>query len=71
MLGASRTASALGVHRHTVRHRVEAAERVSGRRLSSAQDRHELWLALQARDLGRAGGSAPAATSGRAGSDRF
>lgn len=48
------TASALGVHRHTVRNRVEATERISGRRLASAQDRHELWLALRARDLGRA-----------------
>ncbi|MBP2369097.1 PucR family transcriptional regulator [Pseudonocardia parietis] len=48
------TASALGVHRHTVRNRVEAAEWISGRRLASAQDRHELWLALRARDLGRA-----------------
>ncbi|MCM3848859.1 PucR family transcriptional regulator ligand-binding domain-containing protein [Pseudonocardia sp. DR1-2] len=49
------TATALGVHRHTVRNRITAAEQVSGRRLSAAQDRHELWLALQARDLGRAG----------------
>ncbi|MFP5070574.1 PucR family transcriptional regulator [Pseudonocardia nantongensis] len=49
------TASGLGVHRHTVRNRIEAAERISGRRLDSAQDRHELWLALRARDLGRAG----------------
>ncbi|WP_060722077.1 PucR family transcriptional regulator [Pseudonocardia sp. EC080625-04] len=49
------TASALGVHRHTVRNRIETAEGVSGRRLGSAQDRHELWLALRARDLGRAG----------------
>ncbi|OLL70974.1 regulatory protein [Pseudonocardia sp. Ae168_Ps1] len=49
------TASALGVHRHTVRNRIETAEGVSGRRLGSAQDRHELWLALRARDLGGAG----------------
>lgn len=63
------TAAALGVHRHTVRNRIAAAERLSGRRLSSAQDRHELWLALQARDLGRAGDDTPPA--GGAGADRF
>ncbi|GAA1857982.1 hypothetical protein GCM10009772_37730 [Pseudonocardia alni subsp. carboxydivorans] len=49
------TATAPGVHRHTVRNRITAAEQVGGRRLSAAQDRHELWLALQDRDLGRAG----------------
>lgn len=49
-------ASALGVHRHTVRNRIAAAEQVTGRRLDTAQDRHELWLALRARDLGRAVG---------------
>jgi purine catabolism regulator len=46
-----RTAEALGVHRHTVRHRIEAVEQRTGRRLAVAQDRHELWLALRARDL--------------------
>lgn len=46
-------AAALGVHRHTVRSRVEAVEKVTGRRLASAQDRQELWLALRARDLAR------------------
>jgi purine catabolism regulator len=37
-------ASALRVHRHTLRHRIDAIERLTG------QDRHELWLALGARD---------------------
>lgn len=46
-------ATTLGVHRHTVRARIEAVERLTGRRLGSAQDRHELWLALRARDLAR------------------
>jgi PucR family transcriptional regulator, purine catabolism regulatory protein len=40
-------ASALRVHRHTMRHRIDAVERLTGRRLDSAQDRHELWLALR------------------------
>ena len=46
-------ASALRVHRHTMRHRIDAIERLTGRRLDSAQDRHELWLALRARDAAR------------------
>ncbi|MGY1622898.1 PucR family transcriptional regulator ligand-binding domain-containing protein [Geodermatophilus sp. SYSU D00965] len=46
-------ATALGVHRHTVRARIEAVERLTGRRMGSAQDRQELWLALRARDLAR------------------
>jgi purine catabolism regulator len=46
-------AAALGVHRHTVRARIEAAQELTGRRMSSAQDRQELWLALRARDLAR------------------
>src|SRR6201991_2869063 len=43
-------ATALRVHRHTKRNRIEAIERLTGRRMDSAQDRHELWLALRARD---------------------
>jgi purine catabolism regulator len=46
-----RTAEALGVHRHTVRNRIEAVEQRTGRRLAAAQDRHELWLAIRVRDL--------------------
>jgi purine catabolism regulator len=46
-------ATALQVHRHTMRNRIEAVERLTGRRMDSAQDRHELWLALRARDAAR------------------
>ncbi len=46
-------ANALRVHRHTMRNRVEAVERLTGRRMDSAQDRHELWLALRAREIAR------------------
>lgn len=52
-------ASALRVHRHTMRNRIDTVERLTGRRMDSAQDRHELWLALRARDI--AGLSAEAA----------
>jgi purine catabolism regulator len=44
-------AAHMGVHRHTMRHRVERAERVMGRRLDDARERVELWLAFEARDL--------------------
>jgi purine catabolism regulator len=44
-------AAALQVHRHTVRNRIAAVEELTGRRLGSAHDRQELWLALRARDL--------------------
>jgi PucR family transcriptional regulator, purine catabolism regulatory protein len=46
-------AAALHVHRHTVRNRIATVEELTGRRLGSAHDRQELWLALRARDLGR------------------
>ena len=46
-------AGALRVHRHTMRNRVETIERLTGRRMDFAQDRHELWLALRARDAAR------------------
>jgi PucR family transcriptional regulator, purine catabolism regulatory protein len=46
-------AAALQVHRHTVRNRIAAVEELTGRRLGSAHDRQELWLALRARDLAR------------------
>lgn len=44
-------AEALGIHRHTLRYRVRQAEELTGRDLSSAEDRLELWLALKASDL--------------------
>ncbi|TWF80921.1 purine catabolism regulator [Pseudonocardia hierapolitana] len=46
-------AAALQVHRHTVRNRIATVEQLTGRRLASAHDRQELWLALRARDLAR------------------
>ncbi len=46
-------AAALQVHRHTVRNRIATVEELTGRRLASAQDRQELWLALRARELAR------------------
>jgi purine catabolism regulator len=46
-------AAALQVHRHTVRNRMATVEELTGRRLGSAHDRQELWLALRARDLAR------------------
>jgi purine catabolism regulator len=46
-------AHALRVHRHTMRNRIEAVEQLTGRRMESAQDRHELWLALRAREIAR------------------
>ena len=46
-------AAALRVHRHTIRNRIDTIERLTGRRMDSAQDRHELWLALRARDAAR------------------
>jgi purine catabolism regulator len=44
-------AEALGIHRHTLRYRVRQAEELTGRDLSSAEDRLEIWLALKAADL--------------------
>ena len=47
---AEETARRLGVHRHTVRNRLDRAEEVTGRSLAEPRTRYELWLALQARD---------------------
>jgi purine catabolism regulator len=47
---AEETARRLGVHRHTVRNRLDRAEAVTGRSLADPRTRYELWLALQARD---------------------
>ncbi|MET8872235.1 PucR family transcriptional regulator [Nocardia sp. NPDC004604] len=44
------TAERLGVHRHTVRNRISKIEKLLRRSLEPAATRHELWLALQARD---------------------
>jgi len=42
---------ALYCHRHTLRYRIRRIEQLTGRDLSSAKDRIEFWLALQAREL--------------------
>ncbi|MGW0588681.1 PucR family transcriptional regulator [Streptosporangium sp. NPDC002607] len=42
------TATELGVHRHTLRARIDRIERITGRDLNSAYARMELWLALLA-----------------------
>jgi PucR family transcriptional regulator, purine catabolism regulatory protein len=44
-------AERLGVHRHTMRHRLRRIEASTGRDLTSARDRLELWLALKAREV--------------------
>jgi Purine catabolism regulatory protein-like family/PucR C-terminal helix-turn-helix domain/GGDEF-like domain len=44
-------AAALNVHRHTLRYRVRKIEELTGRDLSDAGDRLELWLAVRAHEL--------------------
>jgi purine catabolism regulator len=44
----SRVAVRLFVHRNTVRYRLDQIEKLTGRRMTSTQDRVQLWLALQA-----------------------
>ena len=41
------SAAALGVHRHTLRHRIRTAEELLGRSLDAPGTRGELWLALE------------------------
>jgi PucR family transcriptional regulator, purine catabolism regulatory protein len=43
------SAARLGVHRHTLRHRMRKVEQLLGRSLDSPDIRAELWLALQLR----------------------
>jgi purine catabolism regulator len=43
-------AAALGVHRHTLRHRIAKVGQLLGRDLDAADTRAELWLALRLRD---------------------
>jgi purine catabolism regulator len=38
-------------HRHTLRYRIKRIEELTGRDLSRANDRVEMWLALRAREL--------------------
>jgi purine catabolism regulator len=44
-------AEALGVHRHTLRYRLQQAEELLGRDLSIAEERMDIWLALKTIDL--------------------
>ncbi|PSK97702.1 purine catabolism regulator [Murinocardiopsis flavida] len=53
-------AAEVGVHRHTLRHRMRRVEELTGRRLDSARDRAEFLIALAARDVG-----APPGRTGR------
>jgi purine catabolism regulator len=48
-----RAARRLYCHRHTLRYRIRKIEELTGRDLSRATDRIELWLALRARELVR------------------
>ncbi len=50
-------AAAMNVHRHTLRYRVRKIEQLTGRDLSAARDRMELWLALRADQLSRQAGA--------------
>ena len=46
-------AAELGIHRHTLRHRMRQVEQVTGLRLDDAQDRLLIHLALLAKGPGR------------------
>ncbi len=48
-----RAARQLYCHRHTLRYRIRKIEELTGRDLSRATDRIELWLALRAQGAGR------------------
>ena len=48
-----RAARQLYCHRHTLRYRIRKIEELTGRDLSRATDRIELWLAMRARELVR------------------
>ncbi len=48
-----RAARQLYCHRHTLRYRIRKIEELTGRDMSRATDRIELWLALRARELVR------------------
>jgi purine catabolism regulator len=58
------TSRLLGVHRHTVRNRLDKTMRLTGRRLDNGDDRFDLWLAVRARQTaqhGAASGTSPPA----------
>lgn len=56
------TSRRLGVHRHTVRNRLDKAMDLTGRRLDDPDDRFDLWLATRI----RRGGDTPPGGTGRA-----
>lgn len=49
------TSRRLGLHRHTVRNRLDKAMRITGRRLDDGNDRFDLWLAVRSRNALRHG----------------
>lgn len=46
-----KAATQLYCHRHTLRYRIRRIEELTGRDMGNAQDRIEMWLAIQAREL--------------------
>ena len=50
-LASKAVAAELGVHRHTLRKRIDRVVELIGRDLDSAHTRSELWIALKAREL--------------------
>lgn len=58
-------AQRLGVHRHTLRARVAAAERATGLSMASIDDRVTAWLALVASDAGASAPEGPLAEDHR------
>jgi purine catabolism regulator len=46
----SEAADRLGVHRHTLRYRMDRLREVTGRHPDDPEQRMELWLALKAHD---------------------
>jgi purine catabolism regulator len=57
----SEAAERLGVHRHTLRYRMDRLREVTGRHPDDPEQRMELWLALKAHDAleARRGAAAP------------
>ncbi|KOT76226.1 CdaR family transcriptional regulator [Streptomyces rimosus subsp. pseudoverticillatus] len=53
------TSRRLGVHRHTVRNRLDKAMDLTGRRLDDPDDRFDLWLATRIRSGGDLGAGGP------------
>ncbi|MGW1884157.1 PucR family transcriptional regulator [Streptomyces sp. NPDC001970] len=55
------TSRRLGVHRHTVRNRLDKVMRVTGRRLDDGDDRFDLWLAIRGRQAAQHTPTSPGA----------